>query len=127
MKLGVLAALVWTSAAASACDSVGSADGTRGRCASPAGELLGCEAGPIETPEDACFRLVDCAAIPIQSAEGQDNLDWGDCIDILDGFSPERFDYAVACIAASSCDELRPNGGPATPYERPLCLQHGGQ
>jgi hypothetical protein len=124
MKLGVFVALLCAGAAVPACDSEGSADGARGPCASPAGELVGCEPGSIETPEDACFRLVDCAAIPI---EAEENLDWGDCVDILENFSADRYDFAIACIEASSCDELRPNGGPSTPFERTLCLQHGGQ
>lgn len=113
-KLLLLAAL-----GCAACDGNGSADGARGRCTA-GGQVLGdCE--QVATVEDACWKLVDCAVIPVSSDMTRD---WGDCVDRIDALDPTSQEAAVACVDAASCDELTVNDSPSNPYEWPDCLQY---
>jgi hypothetical protein len=82
-------------------------DGARAQCAF-GGELTDCP-DAAKTSEGACWRLVDCGAIPVDSEDPNDpnEFDWGVCVDFLDGLTADRRRLVVACIAASTCDELR--------------------
>ncbi|MEZ4359787.1 MAG: hypothetical protein R3B48_06370 [Kofleriaceae bacterium] len=105
-----------------ACDTDRAADGARGACAE--GGSLGDCREVVETPEEACDRLVRCAAIP-RDAEDDNGFDWGRCVDRIAGLSVEQARFVIACVGASSCDELKVNGSPSQPGPRPFCLEFG--
>jgi hypothetical protein len=108
-------------AGAAACDSTMDTDGARGACAS-GGALAGCPDGEA-TPEAACWRLVECGTLPVDGTEAND-LDWGRCVYTLEGLSAERATLVLACVSASTCDELRAPGSPH-PYDWPACFAYG--
>jgi hypothetical protein len=91
-------------------------DGARGQCAF-GGELTDCP-DSAKTPEGACWRLVDCGRIPIDSEDPNDpgEFDWGVCVDGIESLTADRQRLVINCIAASSCDELRASN---------FCLQLG--
>lgn len=104
--------------------------GVRGQCGATSGEPL-CPEDTIETGEDACWRLVECGAIPVASPEGEDFFDQPTCERYFQRISEHRFNVSVACVATSSCDQLRfrdgPNGPSTNPERMPLCLEYGDQ
>jgi hypothetical protein len=85
-----------------------------GDCAHAGGTLLGCDFGPIDSPEDACDKLLDCNAIALIS-DGY--ADRNDCLRYIGGLPDERQALALDCIEASSCDVLR--------GDLELCLEGG--
>ena len=98
--------------------------GTRGAC-SRGGVLEQCPAID-HTAEGACTKLVQCGAIP-ESAPQDYQVDWGNCVDYIDGLSPTASDLVIACVAASTCDILRVGDNPNTPDPRQMpCLRLGG-
>jgi len=117
MRGAILCAAAAVALAGAACDG----DGTRGPCASGAG--LGCPAA-VTTAEEACSRLVSCGAIPLQS-DNNDVFDWGKCADRIEGLTDDRARLVVACVAASTCDDLRTEGSPDRPYGKIYCLALG--
>ena len=79
-------------------------EGGRAQCAY-GGALTDCP-DAAQTPEGACWRLVDCGALDVEREEpGQ--FDWGACVDRLEGMIEDRRRPVIACVAASTCDELR--------------------
>lgn len=62
-----------------------------------------------KTSEGACWRLVDCGALPVEVDDPNNEFafDWGRCVDVLDTMIEDRRRPVVACVAASTCDELR--------------------
>jgi hypothetical protein len=78
--------------------------GTSGECAF-GGALTDCDDAEL-TPEGACWRLVECGALPI---EGTDEFtpDWGNCVDGIADLTPDRERLVLRCVAAATCDELR--------------------
>lgn len=95
----VLAALI----ACSASDDVYL--GSRANCEF-GGTLTDCEnAG--RTVQDACWRLVDCGAIVLHHETNDNVFDWDRCVDELETTTEDRRRVVVACIASSTCDELR--------------------
>ncbi len=119
---GLLLALAGSVAAAcGAGDDV--AGGARASCAA-GGVLTDC-ADAQRTAEAACWRLVDCGAIPVERP-GDNEYDWGECVDDLQS-QPLAYHRAIVnCIAASSCDQLRPDGAPDSPNRSQIyCLQLG--
>lgn len=103
-----------------ACDDAGGASGARGPCAS-SGDILSCDA-PVETAEDACWRLVECAVFPVDAAD-EGGIDWGRCVNRLESFDDVTRSAAIDCVALSSCDALAARGGPIGPWEWPDCLE----
>jgi hypothetical protein len=82
-------------------------DGARALCAE-GGALNTCPAIPT-TPQDACWKLVDCAAIPLDTKNG---FDWAECVSGNNGIehmTSDRQRLVINCIAASSCDALKPD------------------
>jgi hypothetical protein len=80
------------------------ADGARGLCAE-GGELNDCSATP-QTAWDACWRMVDCGAIPVHhSDENRDDFD--DCVEAIEGMLAPAQRLTIACINVSTCDQLR--------------------
>ncbi|HEY5920153.1 MAG TPA: hypothetical protein VIV11_00725 [Kofleriaceae bacterium] len=80
------------------------ADGTRGLCAE-GGELNDCNDAP-QTPWDACWRMVDCGAIPVYEVE-ENQFDFDDCVEAIDSQLEAQRRLTIACIGASTCDQLR--------------------
>ena len=98
-------------------------DGARANCAE-GGALNDCPDAP-HTSEGVCWRLVDCAAIPLDS---QNNFDWKRCVDGIDSLTADRQRLVIDCIAASSCDALKVDGSPDHPNTNQLhCLLLGDQ
>jgi hypothetical protein len=81
------------------------ADGSRARCAE-GGALNDTCASNLTTAEDACWRMVDCGAIPLHQEEDYE-FDWSRCrADIWDtGDIQERL--IIACVGAATCDQLK--------------------
>ena len=79
-------------------------DGARGLCAE-GGALNQCP-DPPKTAQGACWKLVDCAAIPL---DAMNNFDWGDCVNGIERLTDDRQRLVIDCIAASSCDALKPD------------------
>ena len=115
-----LAALV-ACAAAAACDNTNEVDGTRGPCGF-GGDLSACPASAL-TSDGACWRLVDCGAIPLD-ANGN-GFDWGRCVDAIEGMTADRQTFVIDCVASSTCDALKVGGSPADPYENVFCFNFG--
>lgn len=98
--------------------------GTRGECAL-GGALTDCPDAE-RTAEAACWRLVDCAAISLES-DNENRFTWPRCVDLLERQTADRQRLAINCIAASSCDELRVEDSPTRPDPNAMhCLRFGG-
>ncbi len=101
------------------------ADGTRGQCGE-GGTLEQCPESE-RTAEGACWRLVNCAAIPLKS-DDQNRFDWDNCVRTIDTYTSDRERLVIDCIAASSCDSLKVNGSPDDPDTNSMaCLALGDQ
>jgi len=87
--------------------------GSRANCEF-GGTLTDCE-NAKRTIHAACFRLVDCGAIVLHDEGNENNLDWDVCVRRLENLEDARTELIVACIASSTCDELRTG----------LCLELG--
>jgi len=97
-----LSLLLFVAAACNAGDDT--TDGARALCAE-GGALNACPEAP-HTAEGACWRLVDCAAIPL---DAMNNFDWGDCVNGIERLTTDRQQLVIDCIAASTCDALKPD------------------
>ena len=91
--------------------------GARSECAA-GGELNDCPDSE-RTPEDACWRLVECGAIGIKGKD-DNQFNWARCVDMLDGVTSDYRKLAIDCIAASTCDQLRVDGSPNQPNTNQL-------
>jgi len=109
-------------ALAASCDDTKAVDGARTGCA-VGGALNGCQAASA-TVIDACNRLVDCGSIPVDN-DDENGFDWGRCVDQLESRQIDQQRFTVSCIVASTCDELRTDGSPNSPYGRIPCLSFG--
>ena len=124
------AGLVLAAFCVAACGGDDTVEGAHGQCAF-GGELNDCP-DSARTPEGACWRLVDCGAIPV-SYENPDNpdqtrFDWGQCVDFIESRTEDRQRLVINCIAASICDELRAGGSPDAPEPDEIrCLRIGDQ
>jgi len=121
------AALAVALTSLAACDDEAGVQGQRGPCASSAGAFAGCVDDPIETPEDACWRLVECGVIPLEQndPDRQWVTDWAECVRDLVRLPPEREQFVMAGIEAASCDDLLLDGSPTRPGGEPLCFDFG--
>ena len=86
-----------------ACD--GDVPGHRDFCSGPGGAFVECELAPVETVEDACFRLVECGVIPLVDEDG---FAWDDCVRNTEELSSDRRRFVLECVDASTCDDLQP-------------------
>jgi hypothetical protein len=108
---GLLASLTLAASICSALAACGMGDDTveggRAQCAF-GGALTDCPDAEL-TSEGACWRLVDCGAIPLEVDDptNEFRFDWGRCVDDLDTMIEARRRPIVQCVAASTCDELR--------------------
>ncbi len=116
----------WTSlllvvAACSAGDDT--TDGARGLCA-VGGAINQCPpADP--TPQGACWRMVDCAAIPLHSMDDS-VFDWDHCVNTIEGMTTTAEQLTIECIVASSCDQLKTGDNHAPHRQDFSCLLLGG-
>ena len=100
-------------------------DGARGQCAQ-GGALNTCPEAE-RTSEGACWRLVDCAAIPLHDSTGN-SFDWDHCVDFIETRTADREQLVIDCIAASSCDALKVDGSPNRPNTNQMhCILLGDQ
>jgi hypothetical protein len=107
-----------------ACGGDDTVQGAHGQCAY-GGELNDCP-DAARTTEGACWRLVDCGAIPINYDPDDNRFDWGRCVDFLDRQTSDRQRIMINCIAASICDELRTDGSPESPNPNDIrCIRIG--
>jgi hypothetical protein len=115
-----------------ACSIDGSTPGVRDRCAS-AGGLGTCDLTPVDDPESACWRLVECGVIPVANPDDEPDccFDWATCVNFIEDLPDDRYDFTLPCVEAATCDELRFRGSPDRPSrsreDMPECLQHGDQ
>src|SRR5262249_6570628 len=79
-------------------------DGARAKCAS-GGAINACPDAD-RTPRGACWRMVDCSAIPLDSND-PNVFDWGNCVFAIESLSDTGEQLTINCIAASSCDQLK--------------------
>jgi hypothetical protein len=112
-----VAAALALAALTAGCDDTGAVDGSRGPCASGAADC-----GPVTGADGACDRLVACGALPLDADDG---FDWGRCVDQIEALTDDRARLVVACIGASTCDDLRTAGSPEAPYGGIYCLALG--
>ena len=84
-------------------------NGGRGQCAEGAA-LEQCTAD-VYTPAGACWKLVQCGAIDLESK----NFDYRACYDDIIGTPTDQQQLIVDCIAASTCDSLKVDGSPDNP------------
>ena len=101
---GLLAslALVWFIACSASDDRY---LGSRAECEF-GGTLTDCE-NADHGVRDACWRLVDCGAIIVHHDTNENAFDWDNCVNAIEDFGEDRRRVVIACIAASTCDELR--------------------
>lgn len=86
----------------------------------------GCS-GAVTTAQDACWKLVDCGAIPV-SSDNNNVFDWGACVDRIETYIDVGQQLVLSCIGASSCDALRVPGSPDQPDGNQLsCFHLGGR
>jgi len=117
--------------ALAACGDGESLQGTREPCSTASGTLLGCSDDPIQSAEDACWRLVECGVIPLDFDDEVNEyvLDWANCVRLIERMSEVRYEYTLQCVEASSCDDLKVAEFPVDPGSGdralPLCLQYG--
>jgi hypothetical protein len=92
-------------------------DGSRGSCA----EGDDCEPVAVTGAEDACWRMVQCRAVPVANPESDPSccFDWAACVHQVEALPDDEFEQALACIESSTCDELRP----AQRGHMPRCLE----
>lgn len=106
-----------------ACGDDEPSPGARSECAA-GGELNDCPDAE-RTPEDACWRLVECGAIGIENPDGN-QFQWARCVDFLESATAQGRALAIDCIAASTCDQLRVDGSPNQPNTGQMyCIQLG--
>lgn len=123
---GWTASLVLATSFAAACGGDDTVEGARGQCAF-GGELNDCPDAE-RTSEGACWRLVDCGAIPASNSNPNDpnRFDWGFCVDFLERQTADRRRLMINCIAGSICDDLRAQGSPDNPDRNDLrCIRIG--
>jgi hypothetical protein len=120
---------VMVALAVAACDSDGATQGHRDPCANAAGVFLGCPAERLDTPEEACWRLVECGAIPLERLDPEDTglLDWAGCVRRVERLPSNQHALVMACLEVSSCDDLRVGGSPTTPRGSPPCLEYADE
>jgi hypothetical protein len=114
--------------ATAACDIEGSKPGVRSQCAVGAGPLEQCERVELLSPEDACWRLVECGSIPVANPEAEPDccFDWARCVDYLEELPDPQLEQSLACLEVAPCDSLKWNGSPNRPNdELPPCLAQG--
>jgi hypothetical protein len=88
------------------------ANGARDNCAE-GGTLNQCPA-TVRTPDGACWRLVECGALPLAS---DSTGDWASCVDRISGMRDVAQQLVIACIASATCDQLK--------YDRGYCIDLG--
>ena len=125
------AVTVAIAAALAACGDDDTKSGVRGDCAAFGGAGLDCEPVRIQTATEACWRLVECGAIPLENPPDDPGccLDWQFCVREIERLEDFNRDFVLSCVEHSTCDDLKtdrsPDGTGRGDENLPLCLQHG--
>jgi hypothetical protein len=90
------------------------ANGSRGQCAE-GGALNDTCTSQVRTPEQACWRLVDCGALPVFRGEAF-RSDWDSCVAEIWDTGDVQEKLIIACINASTCDQLKVSAGACFAY-----------
>jgi hypothetical protein len=109
------------------CDTDGPVPGVRGPCAVGTGPLEDCAPEQIETPEDACWRLIECGALAVNRPNEDEDCgfcDFRSCVLLLESMGENQLELALACALAAPCDQLKGPGAPENP-DPPACFQQG--
>jgi hypothetical protein len=80
------------------------ADGTRALCAE-GGAINDCD-DAAHSAHAACWRMVDCGAIPVHHDEPF-QLDWDRCVGEIEDMAPPQARLVIGCIGAATCDQLK--------------------
>ena len=113
-----------------ACGTSGPEPGARSDCASAGGPLSQCppeSPESIDTPDDACWKMVECGAMPVARPDDRQDCgfcDWQSCVNFIDQLPDQQLELALACVQAAPCDELKAPGSPDDP-DLPPCLEQG--
>jgi hypothetical protein len=114
--------------AASACSAGDDVtDGARAECAQ-GGTLEMCPEAD-RTAEGACWKLVDCAVIPVRNTGTGNNAgyDWGDCVNDIEKLTDDRQRLVIDCLAVATCDSQKVDGSPDHPNQNEIpCFAIGG-
>ena len=121
-RLWCTAALGAVLASAVGCDDEGAVQGHRGACASSSRAFVECVDEPVDTPEDACWRLVECGVIPLSTEDG---YDWAACVRQIERLSAEEVEFALHCVETASCNDLLLFQSPTDPWGDRLCFEFG--
>jgi len=127
-RVGLCAVALSFLGSVAACNFDAAAPGVRGQCATAVGDPL-CEEEAIESASDAWWKLVQCGSIPVANPADENFFDYGNCIARFESLSEHRSALSMACIEASTCDQLRFENGPDRPRNSsesmPPCLEYG--
>jgi hypothetical protein len=101
------------------------ATGAHAQC-SEGGAINSCDTD-VTTAQGACWKLVDCGAIPV-SSDNNNVFDWGACVDRIETSIDVGEQLTISCINASSCDALKVPGSPNQPDLNQIsCMHLGGR
>ena len=131
--LALLAATATLGLGLGGCEDDVPLQGARTPCSHAGGSGLECVSEPIETAEDACWRLVDCGVIPLDEPDPDRNwvLDWERCLRTVAGMGEFQQTLVLRCVESSTCDQLKADSSPNAPSggeeALPICLQYGDQ
>src|SRR5690348_5491947 len=92
------------------------ADGARAQCAE-GGELNNTCSDAVNTPEEACWRMVDCGAIALHENDSG-AFDWNRCVREIERSGTPQEKLILACVGASTCDQLK--------ADAEACFAYGG-
>ena len=111
------AALAAVLFSAAACAVDGPRSGDRDPCSGD--DDMDCDPVALAGAEEACWRLVQCGAVPAANPESEPSccFDWAACVNRIESLPDDQFELALACIEASQCDELKAESG-----DLPRCL-----
>jgi hypothetical protein len=90
------------------------ADGSRAQCAE-GGALNDTCTREVTTPEQACWRMVDCGALQLHR-DNQGSFDWSRCVGEIQDTGDVQARLIIACINASTCDQLKVTAGACFAY-----------
>ena len=108
------------------CSADESTPGVRSVCAEPSGPLGECAAMPLASADEACWRLVECGAIPVANPEDEPDccFDWAECVEYIEELPDPQYELSLACIESASCEALRAGGSPDRTNDLPPCLEY---
>jgi hypothetical protein len=106
-------------------DDAAGLDEASSECAGSDGLVPECDPAPVAGAEDACWRLVQCGAIPVANPESDPSccFDWAACVAHVDHLPDQQFELALACVESTTCEEQRAGSSADRAAELPFCLE----